>query len=181
MLQDSIAAPLNLLQGNYASRLPLARWWGEWRAVAAVFGLAFCLHLVASYTDYHNLKRDNLALRGAVEQSYRKAYPRGAVVDAEKQLSRQLSALRGSCDASGFVNLMARVGEVIAGHSGTSIATINYSDKSGEMRMNILAADFEAVEQVREAINKTGLEAVMESSSAQGEKVRARLRVGERS
>lgn len=47
--------------------------------------------------------------------------------------------------------------------------------------MNILAANFEAVEQVRAGINEAGLQAVMESSSAQGDKVRARLRVGERS
>jgi len=49
------------------------------------------------------------------------------------------------------------------------------------MRMNIVAADFEAVERVRADINKAGLEAVMESSSAQGDKVRARLRVGDKS
>ena len=49
------------------------------------------------------------------------------------------------------------------------------------MRMNIVAANYEAVEKVRENINSAGLQAVMESSSAQGNKVRARLRVGERS
>ena len=47
--------------------------------------------------------------------------------------------------------------------------------------MNILASDYEAVEQIRAGINKAGLEAVMENSSAQGDRVRARLRVGERS
>ena len=47
--------------------------------------------------------------------------------------------------------------------------------------LNILASDYEAVEQVRAGINKAGLEAVMENSSAQGDQVRARLRVGERS
>ena len=47
--------------------------------------------------------------------------------------------------------------------------------------MNIVAADFETVEQVRSAINQSGLEAVMESSSAQADGVRARLRVGDRS
>ena len=47
--------------------------------------------------------------------------------------------------------------------------------------MNIVARDYEAVEQVRAAINGAGLQAVMESSSAQGDRVRARLRVGERS
>ncbi len=172
---------LTLLQGGFAPRLPLARWWRQWRAVAAVFAVAFSLHLLATYVEYHSLKNENLALRTAVQDSYRKAYPRGAVVDAEKQLRRQLDALHGSAQSSGFVSLMDRVGSVIASRPGTTIVSINYNDKGDEMRMNIVAADFEAVEQMRADINEAGLLAVMESSSAQGDRVRARLRVGERS
>ena len=181
LLSDAGQKPLNLLQGNYAPRLPLARWWSQWRAVAAVFAAALALQLLSTYADYRKLQTENLALRSAVQESYRKAYPRGAVVDAEKQLRRQLDALRGSAQTSGFVSLIERVGAVISSTPGTSIASINYSDKSDEMRMNIVAADYEAVERVREDINKAGLQAVMESSSAQGDAVRARLRVGERS
>ena len=172
---------LNLLQGKYAPRLPLARWWRQWRAVAAVFAVAFCLHLLATYADYRNLYNENLALRAAVQDSYRKAFPKGAIVDAEKQLRRQLDALRGSAQSNGFVSLMDRVGAVIAGQPGTTIASVNYNDKGDEMRMNIVASDFEAVEQMRSDINKAGLQAVMESSSAQANGVRARLRVSERS
>jgi type II secretion system protein L len=181
MLAEADTAVMNLLQGDYAPRLPLGRWWRQWRPVAAMFALAFILQLVATYADYLSLQRENLALRGAVEASYRRAYPKGAVVDAEKQLQRQLDAMRGSTQSSGFVALVAKVGAVIADRPGTRIASINYNDKADEMRMNILAADFEAVEQVRSAINQSGLEAVMESSSAQADGVRARLRVGERS
>lgn len=183
MLGEAPQPALNLLQGEFARRLPVSRWWREWRAVAAVFALAFTLQLVASYTDYLKLQRDNLALRGAVEESYRKAYPRGAMVDAETQLRRQLAQLRGSGQVSGFVNLIEQVGAVVAANPGTSVAAINYnfSDRGGEMRMNILASDFEAVERVRAQINKAGLQAVMENSSAQGDQVRARLRVGEKS
>ncbi|MCB1699660.1 MAG: type II secretion system protein GspL [Halioglobus sp.] len=183
LLGEAPQPALNLLQGAFATRLPIARWWREWRAVAAVFALAFGLQLVATYTDYLKLERENLALRGAVESSYRKAYPRGAVVDAETQLRRQLASMRGSGQSSGFVSLMEQVGAVIAGNKGSTIDAINYnfSSRGGEMRMNILATDFETVERVRADINKAGLEAVMESSSAQGDNVRARLRVGDKS
>lgn len=181
MLSGDSAPALNLLQGDYAPRLPLARWWLQWRAVAAVFAVGFLLQVAATYIDYLGLKRENLALRSAVEQSYRQANPRGNMTDAEKQLRRQLQGLRGSGQSAGFVSLMSRVGSVIAGQPGTRIATINYSDRGGEMRMNILAGDYEAVERVRAEINKAGLSAVMESSSAQGDKVRARLRIGDKS
>jgi type II secretion system protein L len=181
MLSEPAVPALNLLQGDYAPRLPLGRWWRQWQTVAAALAVAFALQLAATYLDYLGLKRENLALRAAVEESYRKAFPQGAVVDAEKQLRRQLEALRGSGQSGGFVSLVNKVGEVIAGRPGTTIASINYSDRGDEMRMNIVAADYETVEQVRAAINRAGLEAEMESSSAQGDQVRARLRVGQRS
>ncbi len=181
MLSDSGEVNLNLLQGEYAPRLPLGRWWRQWRAVAAAFGVAVVLHMAATYADYRQLTQQNLALRGAVEQSYRKAFPKGAVVDAEKQLRRQLDALGGSGQGSGFVSLMERVGGAISASPGTRIATINYSDKDDEMRLNITAADFEGVERLRSRIDDAGLEAVMESSSQRGERVSARLRVTNRS
>jgi type II secretory pathway component PulL len=141
------------------------------------------LQWLSTYSDFRHLERENLALRSAVEASYRQVNPRGNAPKPESQLQRQLAAMRGSGDASGFVHLMEQVGTVIAGNKGTSIDTINYNfnNGGGEMRMNILAADFEAVERVRADINSAGLEAVMESSSAQGDKVRARLRVGDKS
>ncbi|MEM8563126.1 MAG: type II secretion system protein GspL [Pseudomonadota bacterium] len=183
LLTESPAPILNLLQGQFANRLPLRRWWLEWRTVAAVLAVAFVLQLVATYSDYRQLSQENVELRAAVEASYRQANPRGNAPNPELQLERQLTALRGSGDASGFVHLVEQVGAVIASNGGTSIDTINYnfSSRGGEMRMNISAADFEAVEKVRAAINEAGLDAVMESSSAQGERVRARLRVGDRS
>jgi type II secretion system protein L len=183
LLADAPNTSLNLLQGNFANRLPLARWWREWRAVAAVCALAFGLQWLSTYSDYRHLERENLALRSAVEASYRQVNPRGNAPKPESQLQRQLASMRGSGDASGFVHLMEQVGAVIAGNKGTSIDTINYNfnNGGGEMRMNILAADFEAVERVRADINSAGLEAIMESSSSQGDKVRARLRVGDKS
>ncbi|MDX1732820.1 MAG: type II secretion system protein GspL [Halioglobus sp.] len=178
LLSRDADVSLNLLQGDFAERLPLGRWWREWRIVAAGFAIAFALQLVALYTDYRELRAENLALRTAVQDSYRRAFPQGQVVDAEKQLRRQLDALRGSAQSSGFVNLVARVGEAMSKTPNTSIATLNYNDKTDEMRLNIIAGSFEGVESLRSAINASGLQAVMESSNAQGDKVRARLRVG---
>jgi general secretion pathway protein L len=96
-------------------------------------------------------------------------------------LRRQLDALGGTGQGSGFVGLMDQVGGAIADLPGTSISTINYNDKGNEMRLNIVAADFEGVEKLRSRINEAGLEAVMESSNTQGERVSARLRVKKRS
>lgn len=181
LLSEAPQVKLNLLQGDFAPRLPLMLWWTQWRAVAAVLAAAFLLQLAGVYAEYRGLSAQNTALRGAVEQSYRRAFPQGAVVDAEKQLRRQLDVLGGSGQASGFIGLLDRVGGAIAGMPGTTIASINYNDKGDEMRLNIIAADFEGVEQLRAKIHEAGLDATMESSNMQGTRVSARLRVTERS
>lgn len=170
--------PMNLRQGPYAARLPLTRWWQQWRVAAIVLGVAFALQLLATWADYRALSNDNLALRAAVETSYRQAVPEGALVDAERQLRRQLDGLRGGAGGGGFVRLLERAGSIIAQRPGTSIVSINYNQRGGEMRLNIVANDFAAVEQLRAGLADAGLAAVMESSSAQGDGVRARIRVG---
>ena len=142
---------------------------------------AFVLQLGAAYAEYRSLSAQNIALRSAVQDSYRSVFPTGVVVDAEKQLRRQLDALGGTGEGAGFVSLMERVGDAIAGMPGTTIASINYNDKGGEMRLNIVAADFEGVEKLRSRMNEAGLEAVTESSNTKGDRVSARLRVKERS
>ncbi|WP_116368648.1 type II secretion system protein GspL [Parahaliea mediterranea] len=176
MLVDAPPA-LNLCQGSYAARLPLKRWWQQWRLVASVFAAVFCLQMLATWLDYRALAAENLNLRSAREASYRQANPQGAVVDPEKQLQRQLDALRGTGGGGAFVPLLDRVGRVLDGEPGASLASLNYSDRGGEMRMNIVASDYESVERIRAGINASGLSATMESSNAQGDGVRARIRV----
>ena len=180
LIADAPEPALNLRQGDWAVRLPLDRWWKQWRSAAVLFGVAVLVHMLATWLDYRQLEQENLALRGAVQSSYRQAFPRGAVVDAEKQLRRQLDTMTGSSESSGFVSLMARVGEVVAAADG-NIISINYNDKAGEMRLNFLASDYEVVERIRTGIAEGGLEATLENSSAQGDQVRARMRVGGRS
>ena len=76
--------------------------------------------------------------------------------------------------------LASRVGAVISKHPGTTLASINYSQRNSEMRLSIVAVDYGMVEKIRGAIAADGLEAVLENSNAQGNEVRARLRITER-
>ena len=180
MLSNLNAPVLNLRQGDFAPRLPLARWWRDWRLVAGVFAAAIAVQLLATWAEYAQLGRENLALRGAIEASYRQVNPRGAIVDPERQLRTQLGGLKGGGEASHFVALASRVGAVISKHPGTTLASINYSQRNSEMRLSIVAVDYGMVEKIRGAIAADGLEAVLENSNAQGNEVRARLRITER-
>ncbi|WP_439105940.1 type II secretion system protein GspL [Congregibacter sp.] len=180
MLSESDASVLNLLQGEFAPQLPYARWWGQWRKVAALLLVALGIHLFSGWLDLQRMERENLVLRSEIESVYRGINPRGAIVDAEKQLQRQLDGLRGGGSGATFTGLLAPLGAVFSPESDMVLASLNYSQRNAELRVNLMAASFADVESLRGSLEQAGYSASLESSSRSGDRVRARLRIGER-
>jgi general secretion pathway protein L len=178
MLSGEVSPRLNLRQQKYGVSLPLRHWWQQWRWPVILLGSAFSLQVAANYVDYSQLEAENLKLREQIQEIYRGVNPRGAIVDPEKQLNRQVGELRGSGGSSNFVSLLEAVGAVVQAQQEAQLATVNYSSKLGEVRVTLLAPDFKAVESIRSQLANAGLDAEMENSNAQGDQVRARLRVG---
>ncbi|MEM9314813.1 MAG: type II secretion system protein GspL [Pseudomonadota bacterium] len=168
---------LDLLQGNYAPGLPYTRWWSQWRSVAALVGVALVLHIASGWLDLRRLERENESLRREIETVYRGVNPRGNLVDAERQLRQQLAGLRGGEAGSTFSAALAPLASGVAELSGVQLASLTYSQARSELRLNLLAPDFNAVEELRAGLASRGLGATLESSSRSGEAVRARLRL----
>jgi len=169
---------LNLLQGAHAPQLPYREWWGQWRNVAAILAVAIVGHLGSSWLDLERLERHNEALRREIQEVYRGVNPRGAVVDPERQLRRQLRGLSGGEGGAAFTALLAPVAAGMAAEPGLQLASLTYSQARDELLLNLLAPDFDAVETLRAGLASQGLAATLESSSRSGDRVRARLRVG---
>ncbi len=113
-----------------------------------------------------------------VDQFTGRVNPRGAVVDPERQLQRQVAALRGGGGGGSFTALLAPLAEGIGAKAGLQLASLTYSQSRGELRINLLAPDFSAVERLQAALSAQGVQASLENSSRSGDQVRARLRIG---
>ncbi|MFT5578302.1 MAG: general secretion pathway protein L [Paraglaciecola psychrophila] len=172
-----VFAPINLLQGDYAPRLPWAKWWSSWRITLWLLLAAIVVGLGSSYSKVAVLEQRNIELRQQIEAVYRRAIPRGAVLDAEKQLQRKVSALQGD-SGSGFIVLLDQIGAVLAASKGLTLQSLNYSGGQSEVRITLLADDFVSVEKARAALEARGLSAELSGSSTQGNKTRARLKIG---
>jgi len=179
MLAEDSLHRLNLRQGIFGPTLPLRHWWRQWRWPAAAVAAAFAVQVGASYTDYTLLESENLRMRQQIQASYREINPKGAVVDPEKQLGRQLKELKGEAQGGSFVSLMDRIGRVVQAQRGAQLSSVNFSSKLGDVRVNLLAPDFAAVESIRTQLGAAGLRAELENSNAQGDQVRARFKVAE--
>ncbi len=174
LLLTKSAPQVNLRQGSFAPPLPLVKWWGVWKVVAIAASVALSLQFVSDVSQFQTLKQQNLELRSAIQDSYRKANPRGAVVDAEKQLDRQIAEFAGEESVTAFTPKLVDVVTATMAESGR-VTSINYT--SGQLRLNLTAQDFASVEQIRQALERAGLKATLETSSARGDEVRARLRI----
>ncbi|MEH6911925.1 MAG: type II secretion system protein GspL [Oceanicoccus sp.] len=167
---------INLLQGEFAPKLPWQKLWQSWRAVAISLAVVILIQIVASYTQLTVLDDRNIALRKQIETHYRNVVPKGAVMDPERQLRRKVNTLKGST-GSGFVSLLVQIGPVLKSIEGISLQSLNYSEKQSEFRITILAPGFDDVETVRTNLEKLGLTAELTGSSADGSNTRARLRI----
>lgn len=167
---------INLLQGDFAPSLPWRKWWGMWRVAAVLLMSAAIVQLAVTFTEMKVLENRNLEIRTAIEQRYRSVVPRGAVMDAEKQLRRKVNNLKGS-GGEGFVSLLAKITPVLTTIDGLSVQNMNYSEKQSEVRLNIIAAGFNDVETARNNLEKLGLKAELTGSSADGSQTRARLKI----
>jgi general secretion pathway protein L len=171
------AVPLDLRQGQYAAQLPLARWWQQIRWVAAFAAVALTLQLLLTWMDLQAARSEQVRLRSAIVDSYRQAVPEGALVDAERQLQRQLEQMGGGGQGSAFMPLLAELAAALDAQAGTRLASLNYSNRVGEMRINVVAGGYDEVEQLRAGLQAGGLGAELETSNATGDEVRARLRL----
>ena len=177
LLSNVDEAQLDLRQGDYAPRLPLHRWWGHWRRVAVVAGIALTLQLGADLLTYQRLKSENLALRSAIQDSYRQANPKGAVVDVEKQLDRQLAEYNAGVAGVAFTPLLATITQALALEGDVSVSTLNFNSGNGEIRLDLLADNYTSVESLRQRLEQSGMVATLETSSSREDRVRARLRI----
>jgi type II secretion system protein L len=176
LLADSHLPGPDLRQGEFAPRLPLARWWAIWQRVALALMAACVLKTGFSVADYQMLKAEDLQLRQAIQTSYRRVNPRGAVVDVEKQLDRQLGEFGAGTQGSAFTPIIVSLLTAIQKVDGIQLTALNYSGK-GDLRLSLSAPDFESVEQVREQLKSESFSAQLENSNARSDGVVARLRV----
>ena len=176
LLADPILTAPDLRQDSFAPKLPLMRWWGVWQRVAVALGVALILKTGVSVADYQTLKTEDLQLRQAMQDSYRRVNPRGAVVDVEKQLNRQLAEFGAGGQQSAFTPSLLALLTEISKVDGIALTSVNYSGGK-DMRVNLSAPDFQSVERVREQLAQRLPAAELENSNARGDGVVARIRV----
>ena len=175
---DYSGKTLDLCQGEFSPRLPVARWWKLWQPVAIFAGVCLLAYLASALLEIHRLGKDNLALRQQIEAAARQVIPQGRMVDPEKQVAGVLRQLEPSQTSGARVmELLALALPQLAAQPSVQIKGIAYAAESGELNINVQADSFGTLESLSSKIKAQGLNAELLSVNAQGNVQTARIKV----
>jgi len=171
---------IDLMQGEFRKGIAWGSIWRAWRMPAIAAMLLVVALIAQSWWQVSLLEARNVEYRVAIEDAYRQAFPKSRVVNPRRQMESRLSNLNGAGGSTGsnMLSLMTVLSQEPQA-AGLQISAINYESRASELRIDILADNFQQVERLRSALKARGVEAELQNSSASGNKVRAKLSLKE--
>jgi general secretion pathway protein L len=181
-LLDPMALPeLDFRSGALGRRLPLTRWWRDWRIPLIATASAFVLAIGVTAGQYWQAQERQEEIMEEMRAVYRQAVPNADenVRDPERRLSSLVSGLGGTTSSSNVMYLLSEVAPAIESKEGLRVSSFRYSSDNRELQLNLEADDFSLLEALRTDIAQRGLTAELLRVSAQGDVHQARMRVVE--
>lgn len=169
----------NLLQGEYAVKDPVSRYWQPWQASAWLLGgLIFCF-LVVTEIERQSLLKQQAQIRTEMGQQLVQNFPGiGRLVNLRAQVGRELKALSGGGTQDEFLSLLQQTSDGFAALPSIRPSAINFDAKEAELRLDLNANDYAGLQQLQQQLQQKGLRAELNSANAKDQGFVGRLLVG---
>ena len=171
------AALWNFLQGRFAYAQQWLVMIKPWRWAAAALLLAFVLHSSLLVVETRHLRSEHNRLQQQITGEFRKVVPQGQMVDPRRQLNRILSSLQQGGEGTAFVGMMQDIGTVLSKHQVQTINSVNFEYDRREVRLDMLVENYDQLQTMIDEIKEMAMEVEIQNSNAQGDALRARIRV----
>jgi general secretion pathway protein L len=171
-------APVNLLQGPYATKTKLRMSFAPWRYAAALAIVFLISHLALKTWQYFHYAAEEARLDAEIAQVYQQAMPGAAMPEASaarKQMELRLAQLRGSAPMSGMMVALATLGEALAQAPGANVEAISYRNNTTDLR--VLAPSVDALDRIRQTATERGVSAEIQSANPRDSKFEGRLQL----
>lgn len=173
-------ASINLMQEEYSRKGQLGKLWKPWKLTAGLAAAVLVLMVTSSAWELITLKQQNQALKQTMAQLYKKNFPQAKrITNPKKQMSSRIRALKGGGGSSPFISTMETIAVEVSQLPGLSLQSINY--RNGRMDVELTSKQLQGLEQLKQAVEKAGLRAEIQSANQQRDHVRGRIRIEKRS
>ncbi len=172
---------VNLLQGEFARRSDLARFWPAWRLAAALLVTVGVTAFGALAAESWLMNKRADSLQAAVQAAFRYTFPDARQVTGTRaELQSRLRAIGqtsgGQAEGAFLDSLQAVAGALSDGDA--DIEGIDY--RGGVMELRMRVRNVETLDRIQRSIDeRAGLTAEIQSANADDGKVLGRLRISE--
>jgi general secretion pathway protein L len=173
------APALNLLQGEFAARSEARQHLRPLRPAAAILAIWLIGTLAFDGVEWWQLKRRHTDITREMTALLQSAFPdiKNPDFEPQRQMQSNLDRLqaRGGLRAHDLLPLLARAAPALRADSRARLRALRYNDRS--LTLDVITPDAAALEQLRQALQATGLQAETVTSTARANEIDGKLRV----
>jgi general secretion pathway protein L len=160
------AAPINLLQGQYAPRTSLRANWSRWRMAAGLAAALLLLHAGAQLYGLWHLGRE---ARELDDQIVALAGPQfaGASESIRARLEAQLRDPGAAGGHSGLLPALQVLAQAMNGMPGARLRSLIFHD--GTLQLKVRASDAQSIDHINQSLRAAGWQAELTSGAAAGD------------
>jgi general secretion pathway protein L len=166
-------AGVNLLQGPFAARSSVAMRLKEWRVPAAIAAAVALVFVVTQAFSFWQLSRTEKTLDAQIQEVFSAALPGQPLQDARAQMQGVLGA--GGRGQGALLPAMSVLAQAVAQSPQARIESMSYRGNALDLR--VVAPNVEALDAIKQALNRGGVAAELQSATPRGDTFEGRLQL----
>ena len=150
------AAKFNLLQGDFKLKTSKGEGWKKWRLAAALAVFALFTSVIDKVIEQHRIQSQLAQLKSDIDSEYRRAFPNaGAYRDVRATMTSKMKVLE---QGGGGASMLVMLNQLSTAFADSKIKpqTLRFDASRGELRMQVIANNFEALEQFKRLAQAQG-------------------------
>ncbi|KXI28278.1 type II secretion system protein GspL [Paraglaciecola hydrolytica] len=159
VLASGIAnAKFNLLQGEFKRKSSRSAGWKTWRLAAALAGIALLTSVIDKAIEQQSIQSQLAEINSQIKNEYQRAFPNaGAYRDVRATMQSKMKALEQGGGASSMLVMLSQLSPAFA-DSNIKPQSLRFDASRSELRMQVVANNFEALEQFKKLAQAKGFE-----------------------
>lgn len=174
LAQNTNAAGINLLQGEFQVKQKRSTAFTHWRLAASLIFVAFIVNLTGKGLELAQLTEQQEAVEQEIVSTYKKTFPqarRVSVGTVRSQLKRKMAEVGDGDQEEAFLDMVNKLQPAFAKVSDLKPETIKFDGKRKEVRIQAVATNYQAFEAFKAELEKVNLTVSQGSQNNQGDQV----------